>query len=80
MLFQNKREKKRVRRMRVEKEEEVCASVGAWRNNVLITFIDYMGHRWFKYCDITATKIIHTVVYSLNTSQKHVTTPSYFSK
>jgi hypothetical protein len=43
--------------------------------------LDYMGHRGFKYSDITAAMKIRTAVRrSLNSSQKQATIINCFSK
>jgi hypothetical protein len=44
MLPRNKREKKRVGRMRVKEDKVLSASVIAWRYTVL-TLLDYVGQR-----------------------------------
>jgi hypothetical protein len=59
MLPQNKREKKRVGRMRVKKAKVVSASVIAWHYSVLI-LLDYMDQREFEYSDFTAARKICT--------------------
>jgi len=56
--------------MRVEKEKVVSASFIAWCFSVL-TILDYMSQRGFKYSDITATGKSRTPMrQTLNSSQK----------
>jgi hypothetical protein len=69
-----------VARMRVEKEKVVSASFIAWCFSVL-TILDYMSKRGFKYSDITATRKSRTAMRgSVNSSQKQATSTHYFSK
>jgi hypothetical protein len=81
ILAQNKREKKRVGRMRVKKKDKaVSESVIAWHYSVL-TLLDCMGQRGFEYSDITAARKIHTAVRrSPNSLQKQANITHYFSK
>jgi hypothetical protein len=66
--------------MRVEKEKVVSASFIAWCFSVL-TILDYMSQRGFKYSDITATGKSRTAMRgSVNSSQKQAAITHYFSK
>jgi hypothetical protein len=41
--------------------------------SMMLHLLDYVGQMGFKYSDITATKMICTIQWSLNISQKQVT-------
>jgi hypothetical protein len=78
MLPRNKREKKRVGRMRVKNDKVVSAPVIAWHYSVL-TLLEYMDQRGFEYSDITAARKT-CAARSLSNSQKQATITHYFSK
>jgi hypothetical protein len=62
-----------------EEEKVVSALVTSWHYSVL-TLLDCVGQRGFRYSDITATRKICTVMTrSLNCAQKQVTIINYFS-
>jgi hypothetical protein len=69
MLPQNKRENKRVGRMRVKKKEKEMSMLVSMVLQCVDSLRDYMGQKGLKYSDITATKKILTAMRrSLNSS------------
>jgi hypothetical protein len=70
MLPRNKREKKRVVRMRVKEEDKVVSISHSMVLQYVHTLLDYIGQRGFKYRNIRDARKIHTAVRtSLNSSK-----------